>query len=333
MINVRLSHRSMASSASPQENRLKSQLSPYLLQHKTNPVDWYPWGQEAIQVARSQGKMIFLSIGYSTCHWCHVMERESFEDPATAAIMNQHYVNIKVDREERPDVDKVYMTFVQASTGGGGWPLSLWLSPDLFPVFGGTYFPPDGNFGRPGFKQILTALASQWEENRAEMSESGQQVIKIIDKRMGSGSLRPGAELPGPEVFRKLHVKLASSYDAEFGGYGGYGGAPKFPQPSKLLAMFRLQAWHQETADRKKRGLEMNLRTLDMMDRGGIHDHVMSGFARYSTDKMWHVPHFEKMLYDQVGKINNAILNSFKNHLNHYHQLRCHHLHGLDALR
>eukprot|EP00092_Neocalanus_flemingeri_P015363 GFUD01016620.1.p1 GENE.GFUD01016620.1~~GFUD01016620.1.p1 ORF type:complete len:719 (+),score=222.67 GFUD01016620.1:106-2262(+) len=281
------------------ENRLGKELSPYLLQHRHNPVDWYPWGTEAIEKARAENKMIFLSIGYSTCHWCHVMERESFESEEVAAVMNKDFINVKVDREERPDVDKVYMTFVQATTGGGGWPLSLWLSPTLNPVFGGTYFPPEGNFGRPGFKQVLSALASQWEEsdNRTDMVEAGEQVIKIIDKKMGSGSLSASSSLPGPQVFRKLYTQLAHSYDSEFGGYSG---PPKFPQASNLMVMFRLQSWADESSDRLKKGLEMNLHTLDMMDLGGIHDHIMSGFARYSTDKEWHVPHFEKMLYDQA---------------------------------
>jgi len=281
------------------ENRLGKELSPYLLQHRHNPVDWYPWGREAIEKARAEDKMIFLSIGYSTCHWCHVMERESFENEEVAAVMNRHYVNIKVDREERPDLDKVYMTFVQATTGGGGWPLSLWLSPSLNPVFGGTYFPPQGNFGRPGFKQILQALASQWDDrdNRAEMIEYGEKVLKIIDKKMGSGSLSASTSLPGPQVFRKLYTKLSHSYDSE---YGGYSDPPKFTQPSYLMVMFRLQSWADESPDRLKRGLEMNLHTLNMMALGGIHDHIMNGFARYSTDKEWHVPHFEKMLYDQA---------------------------------
>jgi len=281
------------------ENRLGRELSPYLLQHRHNPVDWFPWGTEAIEKARAENKMIFLSIGYSTCHWCHVMERESFESEEIAAVMNRLFVNVKVDREERPDVDKVYMTFVQATTGGGGWPLSLWLAPSLNPVFGGTYFPPEGNYGKPGFKQVLQALGGQWEEteNRSDMLESGEKVIQIIDKKMGSGSLSASSSLPGPQVFRKLYTQLSHSYDSEFGGYSA---PPKFPQASNLMVMFRLQSWREESSDRIKRGLEMNLHTLDMMDLGGIHDHIMSGFARYSTDKEWHVPHFEKMLYDQA---------------------------------
>ena len=247
-------------------------------------MNWYPWCREAFQEAKRQNKMIFLSIGYSTCHWCHVMERESFKCHETAAMMNECFINIKVDREERPDVDKVYMTFVQASTGGGGWPLSLWLSPDLFPVFGGTYFPPEGHYGRPGFKQVLTSLASQWGDKGEEMRESGAAVIRVIDTRMGSGSLTPSPQMPGPEVFKKLHAKLSHSYDSE---YGGFSRAPKFPQPSLLMVMFKLQAWPEESQDRKKRGLVMNLHTLDMMDRGGIHDHIMSGFARFILYFFW----------------------------------------------
>jgi len=285
----------MSASASG-ENRLGKELSPYLKQHKNNPVDWYPWGQEAIQRAKDENKMVFLSIGYSTCHWCHVMERESFENEAVAAVMNQNYVNIKVDREERPDVDKVYMTFVQATTGGGGWPLSLWLSPDLKPVFGGTYFPPSGSFGRPGFTQILQALAGQWEENNDDMKEAGAEVINVLARRKGLGQSGSGSVAP-PDVCQKLFAQLSNKYDPQFGGFSG---APKFPQPSNLMVLFRLQSWSEESQHRKKVGLEMNLHTLDMMDKGGIHDHISKGFARYSTDKEWHVPHFEKMLYDQA---------------------------------
>lgn len=213
--------------------------------------------------------------------------------------MNAHFINVKVDREERPDVDKVYMTFVQATTGSGGWPLSLFLTPDLNPVFGGTYFPPQGQFGRPGFTQILTALADQWEDddNRVEMVEAGQQVLVIIDKQLGSGGLKPSPDLPSDSVFSKFYSQLSHKYDPEFGGYSK---APKFPQPSNLMTMFRLQNWFGQSLDRSKKGLEMNLHTLRMMAKGGIHDHISQGFARYSTDKEWHVPHFEKMLYDQA---------------------------------
>jgi len=278
------------------ENRLGQQLSPYLKQHKNNPVDWYPWGQEAIQKARDENKMIFLSIGYSTCHWCHVMERESFENDQVAQVMNENYVNIKVDREERPDVDKVYMTFVQATTGSGGWPLSLWLSPDLKPVFGGTYFPPTGNFGRPGFTEILKALAGQWEENSDDMAEAGTTVMDILKKRKES-TAKSLDKIVAPETLQKAFAQLAKSYDPDFGGFSK---APKFPQPSNMMLLLRLQDWSEERVDRKKRGLQMTQHTLDMMAKGGIHDHISKGFARYSTDAEWHVPHFEKMLYDQA---------------------------------
>jgi len=291
----RLTVRKMASGRS--ENELGSELSPYLRQHKDNPVHWMPWGQPAIDRARSEGKLIFLSIGYSTCHWCHVMERESFESQQVADVMNQHYVNVKVDREERPDVDKVYMTFVQATTGSGGWPLSVFLSPDLNPVYGGTYFPPASSFGRPGFKQLLEALATQWQDNQEDMTEAGVEVMKIINSKLGPASNHPGPLPTSQDVFHKFYAQLSKSYDAEFGGYSK---APKFPQPSNLKTMFNLHCWDGESDDRKKRELEMNLFTLEMMSRGGIHDHISQGFARYSTDRKWHVPHFEKMLYDQA---------------------------------
>lgn len=281
-------------------NRLRFELSPYLRQHMNNPVDWHPWGSEAIQRARSENRMIFLSIGYSTCHWCHVMERESFENNQVAKVMNQNFINIKIDREERPDVDKVYMTFVQATTGSGGWPLSVFLTPGLKPVYGGTYFPPTSSFGRPGFTQILEALAAQWREDQDELVEAGDQVMAIIEEKLGPRAMIPAAALPADpaaSVFQRFFAQLAGSYDP---AYGGYGGPPKFPQPTNLLAAFRLHCWPAEAAHRRKRELEMNLHTLDMMARGGIHDHIGGGFARYSTDGRWHVPHFEKMLYDQA---------------------------------
>ncbi|XP_023343873.1 spermatogenesis-associated protein 20 [Eurytemora carolleeae] len=283
-------------SAVPNGNLLGSQLSPYLKQHATNPVQWLPWDQQALQRAKDENKLIFLSIGYSTCHWCHVMERESFENPEVAKIMNENYINIKVDREERPDVDKVYMTFVQATTGGGGWPLSVFLSPDLKPVYGGTYFPPRGAYGRPGFPQVLQALAAQWETEKDDLIEAGTEVLKIMEEKLGGRSTHPGP-LPSASIFPTLFAQLSQGYDPEFGGYSK---APKFPQPSNLLTMFKLHCWDGQLEDRKKRGLEMNLHTLKMMDKGGIHDHISQGFARYSTDAKWHVPHFEKMLYDQA---------------------------------
>jgi len=279
-----------------EENLLGKELSPYLRQHKNNPVQWFPWGPQAFEKAKEEKKLIFLSIGYSTCHWCHVMERESFESQQTAAVMNRYFVNVKVDREERPDVDKVYMTFVQASTGSGGWPLSVFLTPDLFPVYGGTYFPPEGHYGRPGFTELLQALASSWKENEDDMKEAGKEVMNVIDKKMGTGSTSPGP-LPDLSIFHRYFAMLSKNYDPEFGGYSR---APKFPQPSNLKTMFSLHSWADENTDRKKRELDMNVFTLKMMNKGGIHDHVSKGFARYSTDAKWHVPHFEKMLYDQA---------------------------------
>jgi len=292
----RSSFRKMSGGAAPTENLLSKELSPYLRQHKDNPVHWFPWGPEAFKRAEEEKKLIFLSIGYSTCHWCHVMERESFESQQVANKMNSKFINVKVDREERPDVDKVYMTFVQASTGSGGWPLSVFLTPDLYPVYGGTYFPPSGHYGRPGFSDLLDALSNSWQDNQDDMREAGREVMKIIDKKMGNASTRPGP-LPDSSIFHRFYAMLSKNYDPEFGGYSR---APKFPQPSNIKTMFSLHSWPQETDDRKKRELEMNLFTLKMMAKGGIHDHISQGFARYSTDAKWHVPHFEKMLYDQA---------------------------------
>ncbi|CAG0901399.1 unnamed protein product, partial [Cyprideis torosa] len=280
-------------------NRLANEKSPYLLQHANNPVDWYPWGNEAFEKARSEGKLIFLSIGYSTCHWCHVMERESFENKSVAEIMNKFYVNVKVDREERPDVDKVYMTFVQATQGGGGWPLSVWLTPDLHPVYGGTYFPPeDRYFGRPGFKSILQLIAKQWNENPEKIKESGSKVIELLKKHTamkGVPSENYKKDIPGVEALMMCFEQFCRTYEEQ---YGGFGDAPKFPQPANLEFLMGFALFNRET-EMAKRALEMVTHTLRMMAKGGIHDHVSKGFARYSTDKEWHVPHFEKMLYDQ----------------------------------
>lgn len=276
------------------QNRLSLEKSPYLLQHAENPVEWYPWGDEAFEKARKEDKLIFLSVGYSTCHWCHVMERESFESPEIAQVMNKHFVNIKVDREERPDVDKMYMTFVQATTGSGGWPMSVWLSPDLTPIYGGTYYPPeDRYYGRPGFKSVLEALAKQWKEDRKKFTESGTKVIQIL-RRMGG--IAGGTKVPGIDSWTKCCTQLSKSYEPRFGGFGG---APKFPQPSNLIFLLHLHA-REPTTEMGKRAIEMCSHTLHMMARGGMHDHVSQGFARYSTDDRWHVPHFEKMLYDQA---------------------------------
>ena len=271
-------------------NRLISEKSPYLLQHAYNPVDWYPWGEEAFERARSLGKPIFLSVGYSTCHWCHVMERESFSNSKIAAIMNKHFISIKVDREERPDVDHVYMAFVQTTAGRGGWPMSVFLTPQLEPFFGGTYFPPESRGGRLGFKELLLKIAETWKDRReAIVSSAGQltQQLKRSEDVSGNESLNLGGEL-----LWDTYQWYRSNYDTN---QGGFGRAPKFPRPVNFNFLLRYQA-----RTGRKKPLEMTTRTLRKMALGGIHDHLGGGFHRYSTDDRWHLPHFEKMLYDQA---------------------------------
>jgi uncharacterized protein YyaL (SSP411 family) len=271
-------------------NRLAQEKSPYLLQHQHNPVDWFPWGDAAFEKARKEDKPILLSIGYSTCHWCHVMERESFEDEATAKILNQHFVSIKVDREERPDVDKIYMTFVQATTGGGGWPLNVFLTPDLKPFHGGTYWPPEAKFGRPSFKQVLARVAELWKEKRSDLVESANDI---------TGKLRSMAEHDAHNAFpageRELHgagQSFLHEYDSR---HGGFGNAPKFPRPSQPLMLLR---YAKRFGDAE--AIKAVLHTCDAMAAGGMYDQLGGGFARYSVDEKWLVPHFEKMLYDQA---------------------------------
>ncbi|HVZ23431.1 MAG TPA: DUF255 domain-containing protein, partial [Vicinamibacterales bacterium] len=269
-------------------NRLASEHSPYLLQHKDNPVDWQPWGDEAFTRARQEDKPIFLSIGYSTCHWCHVMEHESFENAQVADVLNRHFVSIKVDREERPDVDRVYMTFVQATTGSGGWPMSVWLTPRLEPFYGGTYFPPTGRWGKPGFVQVLEEIARVWREERDKVEASAGSIVERLRSFGASGP----AAVPGTEVLEKTVREFAASFD---GRRGGFGDAPKFPRPSELLFLLRE---HARTGDVDAR--DMALVTLRAMALGGMRDHVGGGFHRYAVDGDWRVPHFEKMLYDQA---------------------------------
>ncbi|XP_049615792.1 spermatogenesis-associated protein 20 isoform X1 [Syngnathus scovelli] len=277
-------------------NRLAEERSPYLLQHAHNPVDWYPWGQEAFDQARIQDKPIFLSVGYSTCHWCHVMERESFEDEEIAKLLNSNFVCVKVDREERPDVDKVYMTFVQATSGGGGWPMSVWLTPDLRPFIGGTYFPPRDQGRRAGFKTILGRVAQQWQNNRSNLESSGNRILEALKKGTAVAG-KAGASPPlAPSVAQRCFHELAQSYEEE---YGGFRDAPKFPTPVNLMFLMSYWSVNGSTSEGLE-ALRMALHTLRMMARGGIHDHVGQGFHRYSTDSSWHVPHFEKMLYDQA---------------------------------
>lgn len=286
-----------ASNNTKKTNRLASEKSPYLLQHATNPVDWFPWGEEAFKKAKAEDKLIFLSVGYSTCHWCHVMEKESFEDPATAELMNNHYVNIKVDREERPDVDEMYMAFIQATVGGGGWPMSVFLTPDLEPLAGGTYFPPNDMIGRPSFRSVLKSIAKQWEEKRSAIINSGKHSIEVL-KKVSEKELtcKDKIEVPDDKVRLKCYQQLYRSYDENFGGFSY---APKFPQPSNFNFLFHMFS-RDKTSEEGKQALEMCLHSLKRIAYGGIHDHVNSGFARYSVDEFWHVPHFEKMLYDQA---------------------------------
>src|SRR4051794_11469689 len=270
-------------------NRLARERSPYLLQHAQNPVDWYPWGDEAFEKARREDKPIFLSIGYSTCHWCHVMEHESFESEAIAAVLNERFVPIKVDREERPDVDRVYMTFVQATTGSGGWPMSVWLTPDLKPFYGGTYFPPSSLYGRPGFTDILREIARVWTTERDKVTQSAEAVTNQL-RTMEQAA--PTDAIPGADVLARTVTQFKESFDPRNGGFGD---SPKFPRPSELLFLLREHARTGDTATR-----EIALRTLRAMALGGMRDHIGGGFHRYSVDAAWRVPHFEKMLYDQA---------------------------------
>ena len=270
-------------------NRLIGETSPYLLQHAHNPVDWYPWGPEALQRARGEDRPIFLSIGYSACHWCHVMERECFEDPTIAALMNARFVSIKVDREERPDLDDVYMAAVQAMTGSGGWPMSVFLTPDLQPFFGGTYFPPQDRHGLPGFPRVLEGVSSAYRERRDEVVAQGRELAAHLDAQL---EVRAADREPQHLQLQSAVSRLAQGFDAADGGFGA---APKFPAPMTLEFLLR-----RGRATRDEQTLAMVTHTLDRMADGGIHDQLAGGFARYSTDAAWLVPHFEKMLYDNA---------------------------------
>ena len=270
-------------------NRLINEKSPYLLKHAHNPVDWYPWGDEAFERARREDKPILLSIGYSTCHWCNVMERESFENEEIAELINRNFIPIKVDREERPDVDEIYMRAVQLMTGSGGWPLTVFLTPDLKPFFGGTYFPPKRRGGLPGFDEILKAVAEAWRTKREEIMKSANDVTALIQQIYAHKQTMQNLSL---EPVNQAYDALVSLYDSN---YGGFGGAPKFPMPTYLFFLHRIY-WR----NRDKVALRMAQHTLTRMARGGIHDQLAGGFHRYSTDRYWIVPHFEKMLYDNA---------------------------------
>jgi uncharacterized protein len=270
-------------------NRLAQETSPYLLQHADNPVDWFPWGEEALQKARSEDKPILLSIGYAACHWCHVMAHESFEDDDTAALMNEHFVNVKVDREERPDLDSIYMNAVVAMTGQGGWPMTVALTPEGEPFFGGTYFPPAPRFGMPSFSQVLISLARAWQEKRDELSRNARQVAAHLEKAI----MPPAA--PGQLDEGLLHRAAAAIANGFDSNQGGFGRAPKFPQAMTIEFLLR---HHLLSGNRE--ALQMAEVTLEKMAKGGMYDQLGGGFARYSTDNEWLVPHFEKMLYDNA---------------------------------
>ena len=274
-------------------NRLARERSPYLLQHAQNPVDWFPWGEEAFEKARREDKPIFLSIGYSTCHWCHVMEHESFENEDVAAALNAAFVSIKVDREERPDVDRVYMSFVQSTTGSGGWPMTVMLTPDLKPFFGGTYFPPHSKWGRPGFMDLLAEIGRVWKEDRARVDFAAAELFDRLKAVTGSDGRAQGeAAVAAPEALGEAVEQYQTAFDRRNGGFGD---APKFPRPSELLFLLRE---HARTLAQPP--LYMAAETLRAMALGGMRDHVGGGFHRYSVDARWRVPHFEKMLYDQA---------------------------------
>ncbi len=269
------------------ENRLAGEISPYLLLHKTNPVDWYPWGEEALARARNEDKPIFLSVGYSTCYWCHVMERESFSDPETAELMNQHFVNVKLDREERPELDEIYMNATQLLTQQGGWPNSVFLTPKLVPYFAGTYFPPESRHGLPSFKNVLLSMADGWKNRRQDVEAQAEELARGM-RHFFEERDTPSSTPPPPEAAERSLVSLERRFDP---ANGGFGGAPKFPSPANLFLLEDLVGENPAAA----RMLEV---TLDRMARGGIYDQLGGGFHRYATDAEWKIPHFEKMLYD-----------------------------------
>ncbi|MCY3560205.1 MAG: DUF255 domain-containing protein, partial [bacterium] len=272
-------------------NRLAAEGSPYLRQHADNPVDWYPWGDEAFEAARQADKPVLLSVGYSSCHWCHVMAHESFEDSATAELMNRWFVNVKVDREERPDVDSLYMEAVTSLTGHGGWPMTVFLTPEGEPFFAGTYFPPTARHGMPSFSDVLQRVNAAWGERRSDVRDQARRITAALDR----ASRLPGATggVPdGREALANAAGALRRGYDA---AWGGFGHAPKFPQAMTLEALLR--HWRNSGDDDV---LAMVVNSLDCMASGGIYDHLGGGFSRYATDQRWLVPHFEKMLYDNA---------------------------------
>src|SRR5688572_27669021 len=280
-------------------NRLAQETSPYLLQHKDNPVDWWPWSDEALEQAKSRSRPILLSVGYSACHWCHVMERESFENEETATLMNEHFVCIKVDREERPDIDAVYMEAVQTMTGQGGWPMSVFLTPEGVPFYGGTYFPPVARQGMPAFVDLLRTIADAWKTRRDEIERSGTSLLNVL-RRDAVSAATPGLSAGTLEA---AYRTLERQYDL---ARGGWGGAPKFPQPMTIEFLLRT---YLRTNERS--ALTMAESSLTKMAHGGIYDHLGGGFHRYATDAIWLVPHFEKMLYDN-GQLARVYLHAWQ---------------------
>ena len=275
-------------------NALAGETSPYLLQHADNPVEWYPWSEEALEKARAEEKPILLSVGYSACHWCHVMAHESFEDDATAQIMNQHFVNIKVDREERPDLDKIYQTAHQLLTQrAGGWPLTMFLTADdRAPFYGGTYFPKERRFGMPAFREILQWVAQAHRERRADIRQQNDSLVQAMH---GTEPVAEREQVINPQPLDEAYHALQSSFDERFGGFGG---APKFPHPTNLERLLRHYAATAAAGEADPRALGMAVASLTHMGNGGIYDHLGGGFCRYSVDQFWMIPHFEKMLYD-----------------------------------
>ena len=269
-------------------NRLVNENSPYLLQHAENPVQWYPWGAEALEKARAEDKPIFLSIGYAACHWCHVMAHESFEDPEIAALMNKFFVNIKVDREERPDLDSIYMGAVVAMTGQGGWPMSVFLTPDGEPFYGGTYFPPSRRYNMPSFQEVLLSIAKLWQDDRERLLHSGGDITRHLQTAQNLDLKQQPID---PAGLDQAAFRLAQSYDWD---HGGWGKAPKFPQPMTIEFLLRRASRGDHLAR------DMALHVLDAMSKGGMYDVIGGGFSRYTTDQRWLVPHFEKMLYDNA---------------------------------
>jgi len=272
-------------------NHLINSASPYLLQHANNPVDWYPWSKEALAKARTENKLIFLSIGYAACHWCHVMAHESFQDPAIAAIMNEYFINIKVDREERPDLDSIYMQTTTALTGSGGWPMSVFLTPDLRPFYAGTYFPPVRRYNMPSFREVLLGIINTWTNEPEEVHRVGNQLVQHLQQTLSIETLNAGLS---QENLNQITIAMLDNYDW---GYGGWGPAPKFPQPMTIEYLLHRS---QSEPTYKEQILKTALHALKVMARGGMYDVVGGGFARYSTDNFWRVPHFEKMLYDNA---------------------------------